>query len=97
MITAIAVNSSLAVLCPEEQDKLWKIQWPSAAPGSTQSARCLWEGDAIGSGLAHRSCLSGGIWGPVDATTCESVAVREVRIEVHMHLPTSAFAFKQPH
>ena len=96
MITAIAVNSSLAVKCPEEQDILWKIQWPSAAPGSTQYVRCPGEGDTIGSGLAHRSCLSDGKWGSIDASACESVAVREVRIEVHMHLPTSAFAFKHP-
>ena len=80
--TAIAVSSSLRVECLAEQDMVWQIQWPSAAPGSTQSVRCPGDGDAIGSGLAHRTCLSGGIWGPVDATACESAAIREVRIKV---------------
>ena len=65
-----------------EQDELWGIQWPFAAPGSTQSVRCPGEGDASGLGLAHRSCLAGGMWGAVDVTACESPAVREVRIEV---------------
>ena len=65
-----------------EQDELWLIQWPFAAPGSTQSVRCPGEGDASGLGLAHRSCLAGGMWGAVDVTACESPAVREVRIEV---------------
>ena len=65
-----------------EQDELWGIQWPFAAPGSTQSVRCPGEGDASGLGLAHRSCLAGGMWGAVDVTACESPAVREVRVEV---------------
>ena len=65
-----------------EQDELWLIQWPFAAPGSTQSVRCPGEGDASGLGLAHRSCLAGGMWGAVHVTACESPAVREVRIEV---------------
>ena len=80
--TAIAINSYLAVECLPEHDEVWKIQWPLAAPGSTQSVRCPGEGDTISPGLAHRSCLSGGTWGPVDATACESSAVREVRIKV---------------
>ena len=79
---ASAISSSLVVKCPEEQDKLWRILWPFAVPGSTQYVRCPGEGDVSGSGLAHRSCLAGGVWGPVDVTVCESVAVREVRIEV---------------
>ena len=79
---ANAINSPLIVMCPEEQDKLWSIQWPFAAPESTQSVRCPGEGDASGLGLAHRSCLAGGMWGTVDVSACESAAVREVRIEV---------------
>ena len=89
--TAIAISSSLRVECLAEQDMVWKIQWPSAAPGSTQSLRCPGEGNTIGYGLAHRSCLSGGIWGLVNATACESAAVQEVRIKVfnvfiYMHI-----------
>ena len=61
---------------------MWGIQWPFAAPGSTQSVRCPGEEDASGLGLAHRSCLAGGVWDAVDVTACESPAVREVRIEV---------------
>ena len=82
MPTAIAISSSLTVECLPEQDEVWNIQWPLAAPGSTQSVRCPGEGDTISPGLAQRSCLSGGIWGPVDATACESAAIREVRIKV---------------
>ena len=35
-----------------------------------------------GLGLARRSCLEGGVWGPVDASNCESVAIRDIRIQV---------------
>ena len=35
-----------------------------------------------GLGLANRSCLANGVWGPVDARNCESTAVREVRLQV---------------
>ena len=31
--------------CPAEEDKLWKIQWPTANLGSTQFVRCPGEGD----------------------------------------------------
>ncbi len=82
LYAATAISSSLVVKCPMEQDKLWGIQWPIAAPGSSQSVRCPGEGDASGLGLAHRSCLAGGMWDAVDVTACESPAVREVRIEV---------------
>ena len=68
--------------CRAETDTEWKIQWPEAAPGSTQSVRCPREGDTSGLGLAHRSCLAGGVWGPVDASACGSVAVREVSMQV---------------
>ena len=70
------------VLCPAEEDADWSIQWPVAAPESTQSVRCPGEGDTPGLGLAHRSCLAGGVWGPVDASGCESKAVRDIRIQV---------------
>ena len=61
---------------------MWRIQWPDATPGSTQSVRCPGEGDVPGLGLAHRSCLTGGVWGSVDASNCESVAIRDIRIQV---------------
>ena len=61
---------------------MWRIQWPDATPGSTQSVRCPGEGDVPGLGLAHRNCLTGGVWGSVDASNCESVAIRDVRIQV---------------
>ena len=70
------------MLCPAEEDTVWKIQWPEAAPISTQSVRCPGEGDTTGLGLAHRSCLAGGVWGPVDASDCESLAIRDIRIQV---------------
>ena len=68
--------------CPAEKDTVWRIQWPDATPGSTQSVRCPGEGDVPGLGLAHRNCLTGGVWGSVDASNCESVAIRDVRIQV---------------
>ena len=71
-----------AMLCPAEEDSVWRIHWPSAAPGSTQSVRCPGEGDTTGLGLAHRSCGTGRMWGSVDASECGSVAVREVRMKV---------------
>ena len=69
-------------MCPAEQDTEWQIQWPTTAPDSTQSVRCLGEGDTPGLGLAHRRCLADAMWGPVDASECESVAVRAVRMKV---------------
>ena len=68
--------------CPAETDTDWKIVWPVAAIGSTQSVRCPGEGDVPGLGLAHRSCLTGSVWGSVDASDCGSVAVREVSMQV---------------
>ena len=44
------------------------------------SVVCLY----IGLGLAQRSCVGDGTWGPVDASDCESVAIREVRMQVRM-------------
>ena len=68
--------------CPAEEDKVWKIHWPAAAPDSIQSVACPGEKSTVGLGLANRSCLDGGMWGSVVATECESVAVRAVRMEV---------------
>ena len=61
---------------------MWRIRWPDATPGSTQSVRCPGEGDVPGLGLAHRNCLTGGVWDSVDASNCESVAIRDIRIQV---------------
>ena len=61
---------------------MWRIQWPSTAPDSTQSIACPGEGDMPGLGLAHRRCLAGGVWDSVDAAECESVAVNTVRMKV---------------
>ena len=74
------------MLCPAEEDSVWRIQWPVAAPGTTQSVRCPGEGDTTGLGLAHRSCLEGAVWGLVDASNCESVAIRDIRIQVGTYL-----------
>ena len=48
----------------------------------SQSVRCPGEGDVPGLGLAHRSCLTGRVWGSVNASDCGSVAVREVSMQV---------------
>ena len=61
---------------------MWRIQWPAAAPDSTQSGSCPGEGDTPGLGVAHRRCLAGGVWDSVDASECESAAVRAVRMKV---------------
>ena len=69
-------------LCTSEEDTVWRIQWPDATPGSTQSVHCPGEGDVPGLGLAHRNCLTGGVWGSVDASNCEPVAIRYIGIQV---------------
>ena len=74
------------MLCPVEKDSVWRIQWPVAVPGSTQSVRCPGDGGTAGLGLARRSCLEGGAWGPVDANDCESVAIRDIWIQVGTYL-----------
>ena len=68
--------------CPAEEDKVWKIHWPAAAPDSIQSVACPGERGTSGLDLAHRNCLDDGMWGSVVVTECESVAVRAVRMEV---------------
>ena len=80
------IPNDQAMLCPEEEDSVWRILWPVATPGSTQSVRCPGEGDTTGLGLAHRSCGIGRMWGSVDASECGSVAVREVRMKVRRHI-----------
>ena len=82
LTVATTIDGTTTELCPAEEDTDWKIQWPEAAPESTQSVRCPGEGDTTGLGLAHRSCLAGGVWGPVDASGCGSVAIREVKRRV---------------
>ena len=59
---------------------MWRIQWPATAPDSTQSASCPGEGDKPALGLTHS--LAGGVWDSVDASECESVAVRAIRMRV---------------
>ena len=60
---------------------MWKIHWPPIAPDSIQSVTCSGIG-ATGLGIAHRSCLDGGMWGSVDVSDCESAAIRAVRMKV---------------
>ena len=86
-ILAFSASAALTIsrdqsFCPAEEDTVWRMHWPDATPGSTQSVRCPGEGDMPGLGLAHRSCLTGGVWGSVDASDCESVAIRDIRIQV---------------
>lgn len=68
--------------CPQEEDIVWRIMWPATASDTTRNVCCPGQGDTPGLGLAHRRCLDGGVWGSVDATQCESVAVRVVRMKV---------------
>ena len=63
---------------------MWRIQWPATAPDSTQSVVCQREGDTPGLGLVHRRCLAGGEWDSVDASDCESAAIRAVRMKVRL-------------
>ena len=84
MFFLVAFRDEPAALgvCSAEADDVWNIQWPVASPGSTQSVRCPGDGDTSGLGLAHRTCMAGGVWGSADASNCGSAAVREVRKEV---------------
>ena len=66
--------------CSNEEDSVWRIQWPATAPDSTQSASCPGEGDKPALGLTHS--LAGGVWDSVDASECESGAVKAVRMRV---------------
>ncbi len=86
-ILAFSASAALTIsrdqsFCPAEEDTVWRMHWPDATPGSTQSVRCPGQGDVPGLGLAHRNCLTGGVWGSVDASNCESVAIRDIRIQV---------------
>ena len=71
--------------CPTEEDSVWGIQWLAIAAGSIQSARCRGQGNTPEIGLAYRRCLAGE-WDSVDASECESVAGKAVRIEVEQRI-----------
>ena len=71
--------------CPTEEDSVWGIQWLAIAAGSNRSAHCPGEGNPRERGLAYRRCLAGE-WGSVDASECESVAGKAVRIEVEQRI-----------
>ena len=71
-----------SVHCAAEEDSIWRIQWPATAPGSIQTICCAGVENAFELGQAHRKCLVGGVWGSVNATECESVAVKAVRSKV---------------
>ena len=71
-------------LCPTDKDSVWGIQWLAIVAGSIQSARCPGEGGSSVDGLAYRRCMAGmpAEWGSVNASQCESVAGRAVRMKV---------------
>ena len=71
--------------CPNEEDIVWRIQWPATAPDSTQSVACPGDGNTPELGMAHRRCLAGGVWGSVNALECESVAVNTNQDEGRAH------------
>lgn len=73
---------SQSIHCPAEEDSVWRIQWPATVSDSIRTFCCPGRENACRLGLAHRECLSGGLWGSVDATECESVAIRDVRMKV---------------
>ena len=77
--------------CLTEEDGVWGIQWLAVAAGSTRSARCPGEGSTAELGVAYRRCLAGvpAEWGSVDASNCESVAGRAVRMKVYRAVPMS--------
>lgn len=77
-----APDPTQSVHCPVEEDSVWRIQWPATAADSIQTICCPGLENTSGLGLAHRNCLVGGVWGSVDATECESVAIRTVRMKV---------------
>ena len=77
--------------CLTEEDSVWGIQWLAVAAGFNQSARCPGEGSTDELGVAYRRCLAGvpAEWGSVDASNCESVAGRAVRMKVYRAVPIS--------
>ena len=77
----ILLTVYLGALCSAEED-VWSIQWPSTFSVSTQSALCQGRRNTTILGLAYRTCRAGGVWGSVDASECESAAIREVRKKV---------------
>ena len=72
-------------LCTSEEDSVWGIQWLAIAAGSIRSARCPGEGNTPEQSLAYRRCLDEmpAKWSSVDASKCESVAGRAVRMKVY--------------
>ena len=74
--------------CPTEEDSVWGIQWLAIAAGSIRSARCPGEESIPEHSLAYRRCLAGmpAEWGPVEASNCESVAGRTVRMKVEQNI-----------
>ena len=82
LVSSTVTTPSITGWCPDEEDSVWRIQWPATAPDSTQSVACHREGDTPGMSLAYRRCLAGGVWGSVNASECESAAFRAVRIKV---------------
>ena len=82
------MSHDTAGLCTSEEDSVWGIQWLAIAAGSIRSARCPGEGSTPEHSLAHRRCLAGmpAEWGSVDASKCESVAGRAVRMKVEQSI-----------
>ena len=78
------MSHDTTALCPTDKDSVWGIQWLAIATGSIQSARCSGEGSSSVDGLAYRRCMTGmpAEWGFVNASQCESVAGRAVRMKV---------------
>ena len=79
------VSHDTTALCQTEEDSVWGIQWLAIAAGSIRSARCPGEGNTPEQSLAYRRCLNEmpAEWSSVDASKCESVAGRAVRMKVY--------------
>ena len=78
------MSHDTTALCPTDKDSVWGIQWLAIAAGSIQLAHCSGEGSSSVVGLAYRRCMTGmpAEWGSVNASQCESVAGRAVRMKV---------------
>ena len=78
------MSHDTTALCPTDKDSVWGIQWLAIAAGSIQLAHCPGEGSSSVDGLAYRRCMTGmpAEWGSVNASQCESVAGRAVRMKV---------------
>ncbi len=82
------MSHDTAGLCTSEEDSVWGIQWLAIAAGSIRSAGCPGEGSTPDHNLAYRRCLASvpAEWGSVDASECESVAGRAVRMKVEQNI-----------